>query len=195
MTSPAACKWEGDPSRDEFRWADCALFFLTSKKKSVGVRGVVTGRPMPRWSSQEERFDSIASEFIGLVSPGDVVLMEGYAMGARGMVFHIGECAGVLKNKAWLAGAVLATAAPSEIKKHATGKGNADKEAVVDALLEKHGVDLRKVFGAKTAASPVSDVADAFWACSLLHERVRKNNSPTRLTTTSRGVKLSSNTR
>lgn len=69
-----------------------------------------------------------------------VVCIEGYAMGAKGRVFHIGEWGGVARLALLERGrcAVL-TLPPSNLKSFATGKGNAPKEYMIAAAQAEFG--------------------------------------------------------
>lgn len=63
-----------------------------------------------------------------------VIAVEGYSMGSKGRVFHIGELGGVIRVALMERGncAVL-TVPPAVLKKFATGKGNADKARMIAA--------------------------------------------------------------
>lgn len=164
MTSPAACFCRGP----EISWEDCEVHYLTSSPRHVGVNGNCVGTAIPEWTTQEERFDFISDHFASLMKEDDFVLLEGYAMGASGRVFHIGENTGLLKHKMWLLGCEFVVAPPSSIKKHATGKGNSDKAAMNDAFLERTGFDIKAALGLTAKQwSPSGDVVDSFFACSL----------------------------
>ena len=140
MSCPALVTWTPGST---FVWEDCTAYFLTDSKRYVGrFSHNVFGVEMKKWSSQEERFDNLANAFSDLMEPGDRVVLEGYAMGAKGMVFHIGENTGILKNRLWQKGLTYDAVSPSVIKKHATGKGNADKAAMNEAFVAKTGFDI-----------------------------------------------------
>lgn len=71
-----------------------------------------------------------------------VVAIEGYAMGAKGRVFHIGEWGGVARlalMQRWECAVV--TMPPSNLKSFATGKGNAPKEFMIAAAKAALGYD------------------------------------------------------
>lgn len=77
-----------------------------------------------------------------------VVVMEGYSMAARaGRLADLGELGGVLKVALWDAGyreedGTLVVVPPAQLKKFATGRGNADKAAVVSAVVRRWRVDV-----------------------------------------------------
>lgn len=98
------------------------------------------------------------------------VAIEGYAMGAKGKVFHIAESTGSLKTGLFLLGKETRTFSPSRIKKYATDKGNANKEAMFDAFTAETGVDLKEILTPKrsTLGNPVTDIIDAYYICRML---------------------------
>lgn len=168
MSCPAMVTWtdrEGKP----FAWEDCTAYFVTDVRKYVGrFDHNVFGIAMKDWSCQEERFNHLADTFGQLLERDDRVVLEGYAMGAKGMVFHIGENTGLLKNRMWTTGVHYESVSPSVIKKHATGKGNSDKKAMHEAFVNLTGFDLKRKLGmSEQNWSPSGDVVDAFFACSL----------------------------
>ena len=135
----------------------------------------IFGHIKPDFLTQEQRFDDISNWALsciekacgnekGLNEPMKVVI-EGYAMGAKGKVFHIAENAGLLKHKLWKHRIDFDSPAPTTVKKFATGKGNANKEAMYEAFYEDTGVDLEKVLDCKRDKNPVNDIVDAYWMC------------------------------
>lgn len=61
-----------------------------------------------------------------------VVVIEDYAMGAKGRVFHIGEWGGVARLALYRRGnCATHTASPSTIKQAVTGNGNAKKDRML----------------------------------------------------------------
>lgn len=70
------------------------------------------------------------------------VIYEGYAMGAKGRVFHIGELGGVFAVLLYEQGISVAIIPPTCLKQLITGKGNADKAAMAAALQARYGVSM-----------------------------------------------------
>ena len=70
-----------------------------------------------------------------------------------------------LKLKLQRVAPTVSVFAPSEIKKFATGKGNANKMLMYEAFLEETGDDLALLFGIDTynGESPVSDIVDSYY--------------------------------
>ena len=69
----------------------------------------------------------------------DLMIIEGYAFGAKGRVFTIGELGGVVKLVAWELGIDIMVTPPSTLKKFTTGLGNANKEAMLKAVHDNWG--------------------------------------------------------
>jgi len=159
------------PKEKEFKFENCSCFYLTDKKKLVErLHNNIIGSAHKEYTFNEKRFDFIGNWALQLLTRKDCVVMEGYAMGAKGTVFHIGELTGVLKHKMFHRQILFDVVAPSSIKKFATGKGNANKEAMYTAFVEETGVDLMKFFPSNVLSSPVSDIIDAFYMCKYAHD-------------------------
>jgi hypothetical protein len=161
MTSPAVTLIDGDK-------ATC--WFLTSVKRNqlTHTFGFLTciGDPYPDFLSPEQRYDLISDWAVSKckIQP-DALVIEDYAMGAKGKVFHIGENCGLLKHKLWKEGVKFQTVAPTALKKFASGKGNADKCAMHSAFVQQTGIDLMKGLDkeSKDCGSPVSDIVDSYF--------------------------------
>jgi len=84
----------------------------------------------------------------------DLVVIEGYSMGTARQSSHahgLGELGGVIRLALWEAGIAYADVPPACLKKYATGKGNANKEAVLIAAV-KRGAEVKD-----------NNEADAWW--------------------------------
>jgi len=163
MTSPAVCSVIDGVYTIRFL-TDTQRHLQTHEYDSKVGRITVIGDPYPEYQSQEERFDRIASWAIRSLGKGRIII-EDYAMGAKGRVFHIAENWGLLKHKIWNLGYGYETVPPTTLKKFASGKGNSDKNAMHQAFTELTGVDLMKEMtpNMKNCGNPVSDVVDAFF--------------------------------
>lgn len=176
MTSPAICVCAG-----EFKYENCKFLFVTQTKKYAQLfNDQIEGKPLFEYKDNVERFALLADmsyEFIfehwpeGEDSSDVSIGLEGYAMGAKGQVFNIGENTGVLKNRLsydedW----VITVHAPSAIKKFATGKGNAKKEDMYAQFIKETGVNLSDLLEQSVdpkVSSPISDIVDAFYIAKL----------------------------
>jgi len=163
LTSPAVTIY--DDSKP-FVWDNCHSYFLSDLKKTHGVHGNVVGTPMPLYNSDQERYQGIAEWVLDILRSHcvDHVFIEDYSYGSTGRVFHIAENAGVLKQLLWSSNYKFQTIAPTVIKKHATGKGNASKEAMGEAFIQETIIDLRPVLNlTEKQSNPISDIIDSFY--------------------------------
>ena len=179
LSSPAVCI-----SPDEnVSFFTSQFYFLTTKKKYEGTWNNIYGDLHKPWSSAEERYHNISSWVMQCMSKQDAtyglqaiqeVFIEDYAMGAKGRVFHIGENAGALKMRLYRNQMTYSTISPAEVKKYATGKGNANKEAMYEAFLKEHKyvLTLKDILGQDTLDSPVTDIVDAYYICKAGIERL-----------------------
>jgi len=95
--------------------------------------------------------------FLELASRYDVVVIEGYSYGSQGRaIVSIGELGGVLRVELYRAEIPVLEVPPSTLKKYATGKGNAPKDAVLAAAIR------RLEYGGHS-----SDEADALWLLEI----------------------------
>ena len=143
--------------------------YLTETKKFLGEfkfgNFFIKGWEYPEWNSPEERYQGLSEWAIRLAGGSERVLVEDYALGAKGRVFHIGENAGLLKWKLWNLKIPFSVVGPTVLKKWATGKGNADKEKMHEAFKARFNLDLQAKLSGREGkiGNPVSDVVDAVW--------------------------------
>lgn len=115
------------------------------------------GRIMSKKLRGAERLRWIREQYMIILEEAsgvDLVVYEGYAMGAKGQSFSIGELGGVLKTLTYELGIDMLVVPPMSLKKYAvgaTGKGNADKEQVMQAVKDTWGLEVTR-----------HDEADAF---------------------------------
>jgi hypothetical protein len=115
-----------------------------------------------------ERYDSISSWVMRIVTGSDYVALEGYAYNATGRVFHLAENTGVLKYKLYQAGIPVEILEPTKVKKFFSERGNADKPKMYDAFLKETQIDLAEIITPNKTllGSPVTDIVDAYAICS-----------------------------
>ncbi len=92
----------------------------------------------------------------------DYITLEGYAYGAKGKVFEIGEATGELKKRIWESKVPLRIYDPTSIKMYITGTGNADKE-----LMKKYYKGILPVENIN------EDIIDAYHVTSLLQMELK----------------------
>lgn len=95
-------------------------------------------KPVKEYGKFTLRLWSIEKDIVDLAKkyPVDKCLIgiEGYAMGGKGRVFQIGELGGVIRLALMRLGYNFIVIPPSNIKQFVTGKGNADKKAVIKGV-------------------------------------------------------------
>ena len=176
MSCPAICIHD---TKNPLTFKNCTFYFYIDSKKYDQSYGNVHGFKATLYNSEEERFDNIASWAITILKKHGVkeACLEGYAMGASGRVFNIAENIGLLKHKMWKEGIAFITPAPTAVKKTFTGKGNAKKLGMYEALLGMGlDVDLEKVMDSNAEKSPIADIVDSF---AMVHYKL--NNPDARV--------------
>lgn len=165
MSCPCICALHpsGDFSQSKF-------MFLTSRKRDTTAPSSNVKCEMHKiYSTDQERYDHISNtmiNFIALNTNNPTVYIEDYSMGSKGKVYNIGENTGLFKHKVHQYGWPIAKVPPTVIKKFATGKGNADKDAMYRAFLVRGNPDIKHWYYDKPdmkLSSPVSDVVDAYF--------------------------------
>lgn len=183
MSCPAICVYSGgdmtDPNNFQFH-------YLAPSKKYEGEfeNGFITGHAPPSYNSQEDRFDRISDWVIKCLTASCPALtglntikhitIEGYAMGAKGKVFHIAENTGLLKHKLYKHKLPFDTPAPTTVKKFATGKGNSNKERMYECFVAETGWDIESLLDCNRDKNPVSDIVDSYYMCKWAVENYPK---------------------
>jgi len=180
LSSPAFCVHSGD----EWSVENCKFFYLLHTK--TGGDRVLEHRGdgffparHPTWTNDYDRYWKLSRSVLREVihHKADVVYIEGYAFGAVGRVFQIAENAGVLKYRLDQLGYRIETPAPTEIKKLATGKGNAKKEQMIEAFIDETGVDIYAKFDIiPKSKSPIDDVVDSYYIAKYGFLKEHDNN-------------------
>lgn len=179
LCGPAVCLFKPSAT-GRFCHQDCSFFFLTNNKKQSEIRYTnIFGERLNDWDSDEHRYETIADWAIDIVMGCTHIALEGYAFGASGRVFQIAENTGVLKYKLYQLGIPVTVVPPTEVKKYATGKGNADKNAMYTAWINETGVSLKSMLtpNKSDSVSPVSDIVDAYYICKKLHGSLQESKT------------------
>jgi hypothetical protein len=172
LCGPAICLFRTNAT-GKFSYSGCSFYFLTDNKRQSEVRSMnVFGERLTDWDSDEHRYETIADWAIDIVMGCSHVALEGYAYAAHGKVFQIAENTGILKYKLYELSIPVTIIPPTEVKKYATGKGNADKNAMYSAWAHETGVDLKTLLTPKRqeCVSPVSDIVDSYYICKRMFE-------------------------
>lgn len=162
MSCPAICVYD---TKLPLAFKNCKFYFYIDNKKYDMSIGNIHGFKSALYETEEERFDNISEWAITILKKHKVTdaCLEGYSMMSKGKVFNIAENIGLLKHKMWKSGIKFITPAPTQVKKTFTGKGNAKKEAMYEALKEQNvDMDLESLLKCKADASPLSDIVDSY---------------------------------
>jgi Holliday junction resolvasome RuvABC endonuclease subunit len=164
LTSPSLCVY----SEGEFSLPRCTFYYLTGIKKSIVDSTQLQGELWPDYACDPQRYDIISTWVIDKIKHHNVkhAFIEGYAFNAVGRVFQIAENTGILKYKLWQHGIDCITVPPTVIKKYATGKGNANKEAIQTSFITETGFNLKDVLKLTDKQwNPSSDIIDSYYVC------------------------------
>jgi len=148
-----------------------SFYFLTSEKRNTGMLlPNVRGDLHSDYVVDQERHDNISNHFMKLLEGlaekcSFHITLEDYSFGSKGRVFNLAENCGLLKYKLWKQQYIVNTIAPTVLKKFATGKGNANKDAMYASFLAAGNRDINKTISPKKASigNPVSDIVDAYY--------------------------------
>lgn len=153
-------------------FSDLSFYAFRQKKKQNSNDSQVTLFDYPTsYELDVDRFEQTTDIIIGVLEKNNVktVYMEGYAYAASGNTYTIGEATGILKYKLWKKGIDLTIMQPSEIKKIATGKGNANKELMLEFFgQECCGFSIFTAIGEQDYSngkipSPITDIVDSYF--------------------------------
>mgnify|MGYP001257315094 FL=1 len=172
LNSPAICIAD-----NSFDFNKCSFHFLTSKKKHIGNFGKnIFGYEHKEYKTPIERFTNISTWALDIIhnhkKDTAKVFIEGYSFGSKGQaVFQIAENCGILKYRLQMSPTILYdTIVPSVVKKHASGKGNADKQLMYNSFLNHTGADLLKAFDMGKLNNPVTDIVDSYYIAKVGYE-------------------------
>jgi hypothetical protein len=162
------CITVGDST--DFTFKNCRVYYLIGVPKYEGKFKNITGTMFDPPSNQIERFNRISDWAYSIVKDCDQIMIEDYAMGSRGKVFHIAENTGILKYKLHTNNKLWGALPPMSLKKYASGKGNADKFKMYDSFYTESGMDLKHLFNRKgeTIGNPISDIVDSYFLAKYL---------------------------
>lgn len=93
----------------------------------------------PRQLRGVERLEWIMRRVVKEALGKDLVVIENYAFARPNQAHQIGELGGVIRLALYTHNIAYVEIAPSALKKYATGKGNAPKEAVLAAAFQRLG--------------------------------------------------------
>ena len=167
---------------DDIRSGTFSFHYLTSKKKWIGRQGEnITGYEHKEWNDPIERFTYISDFVMDLLSNykqnQPIIFIEGYSFGSKGQaVFQIAENCGILKYRLMDKRIDYETVVPTQVKKFASGKGNADKQLMYDSFCKEHKNELMKDFDMGKLNNPVTDIVDSFYIAKYGFDKNKKSN-------------------
>lgn len=180
LRGPSICIYNGDGKK--FNFKDCTFYFLTNIKKFATYFGNnIIGENFDDFNHEIERYQSIADWAVELLIGCEQICIEGYAYSAlSNRVFQIAENTGLLKYKLFQIGIPVTVVPPTEVKKFATGKGNADKNSMYSYFQTETNALLKEQFypmadGPKEITSPISDIADSYFICKYLFNKIKES--------------------
>ena len=161
LSSPAICVCRG-----KFKFENCKIYYLTNVKKYEGkfYNGQIDGRLHLPYTSQTQRHDQISDWAISIIdNTTSNIFIEGYSYGSKGLVFNLAENMGTLKHKLYKLNKRFQVIVPGQIKKNATGKGNADKQKMYDQFIADTGINLVNKLDLSKLNNPVTDIVDSYY--------------------------------
>lgn len=181
LCGPAICLYKQSDAK-RFCYSDCSFFFLTDNKRQSEIRTTnIFGERLTDWDSSEQRYETIADWALDIVMGCSHIAVEGYAYAATSnRIFQVAENTGLLKYKLYQLGVPVTVIPPTDVKKFATGKGNADKNAMYTAFLHETGANIKALLTPKReeCVSPVSDIVDSYYICKRLFSTLNEELVP-----------------
>ena len=150
------------------------FYYLIDKKKYTGVFGNIQGDLHIEYKTDQERYENIAlwaiSKFSKLTNVK--IMIEDYSFGSKGRVFNLAENCGLLKHFLYTGKYDFYTVPPTVVKKHATNKGNSNKDGMYDQFKSVTGIDLiSKLSQTTKLGSPITDIVDAWYIARYLMQQ------------------------
>lgn len=166
LTSPALCVYDDNDTK-KWDYNMCKFYYLSNMLKILVVNKRYDGRMYPSYIKDEDRYDKLSEWVLDIAKKNKVekIYIEGYAYNATGKVFNIAENTGCLKQKIFKAKIDFEVFAPKDIKKMATGNGNANKEKMYESFINETNIDIRKDINitAMKQWNPISDIVDSYF--------------------------------
>lgn len=168
LNCPAMCIYNSDDG--EFCHQNCRYYFNQNNvsykeqliRKSWDIKNII---PHTQYEIEDyiTRYAVLADWVISILILENVsiVAMEDYALGAQGKVFNIAECTMMLKLYMDMVGLEVHRYSPTLVKKCFCGKGNANKDLMIEKYDSIYNIDIKGILCKNTSDSPVSDIVDS----------------------------------
>lgn len=177
MNSPAIAVWN---SNDPMDFAHVRFYNFSKTKRLEGMHGVgnVSIMIQREHETNEPRFRAIAAWSKAVLSMEGVTdaALEGYAMNSKNSnnLCQTAENCGLLKQQLYTLGIDFEVYAPNEVKMAFSGKGNADKDLMIETFTSFMKHDLVKSMDITAKAKkPVDDIADSY-AILRMHSKTKE---------------------
>lgn len=164
ITSPAMVIWNTEDINNEIKLEDLKFYTITQKELNLKNVEYMILTDLD-WCHTFDRYDQISNFFIDIIKKFKMksVAMEGYSFASnRSLIYNIAENTGLLKYKIFKNNIKYNGYSPKEVKKFATGNGNANKDMMINKFNEKFNINAYEYFNCKKI-NPISDFVDAFW--------------------------------
>lgn len=157
------------------------IYAIRATKKQYTNNQIITLLEYPIYKNNMERFDKLSSLMLNFI-PVDIDegYIEDYSFASSsGMAFTIAECTMLFKYKFLKRfNKELNVIAPKQLKKFATGSGNAKKRQMVDKFREEQ-FDIYQMFGLvddnlEKIKSPIDDICDSYFIAKYGYEQFKK---------------------
>lgn len=155
------------------------IFCIRATKKQYTNNPLITILEYPKYKNNMERFDKLSSLILNFI-PTDITCacIEDYSFASSsGMAFTIAECTMLFKYKFLKKFDIeLNVVAPKQVKKFATGSGNAKKRQMVNQFKIEQ-FDIYESFGliddnAEKIKSPIDDICDGYFIAKYAQQFV-----------------------
>src|SRR6056300_1186303 len=173
ISSPCVCFWN---TKQQHLFENCEFFFLHSKRSitKINFPNNIHYSESSESKDNSVRFAENATFLTCEIKKRldnvkkYVIMLEGYSMGAKGRLFDIGEATGIFKLFLSQENIKPLVIAPTQIKKLATGKGNANKFQMLEKFMEintsLHNSEWIDVLTTeKHIQPPLTDLVDSFF--------------------------------
>jgi len=133
---------------------------------SLTSTGIATPEGTETYGSKHrgpERLIELRQDVLAACVDADFAVMEGYSFGSGARAHSMGELGGVVRVALYENHIPVAIVPPASLKKYATGKGNAPKEAVLAAAVRRSNIEFDS-----------TDLADAWWLRAMGHDAVER---------------------